>query len=716
MVKSVKRQRPDKGSLADKASKALGWSFLNNIVARFSTMGIGVALARLLGPHEFGAYAVSMVALLAVLSFNELGVSLAIVRWQDEPTDIVPTVTTISVVSSAIIYVGCFLSAPAFATAMGSPAATNVIRILAINVVIDGLVSTPAALMQRQFLQKKKMIADQLNTWVGAATSIGLAILHFGAMSLAIGRLAGCFVAAIIFIAFSPIPLRFGFNREKAGALFRFGMPLAGASIIVFAVQNMDQLIVGKLLGATALGYYALAFNVAGWPLTIFSMPVRSVAPALFSRLQNDRAAMRTGFLTGLGILESVTLPACLLISGAAIPVVRFVYGARWEGAASALVWLGVLAAIRILFEFIYDFFVVLAQSRVVFTVQLVWLIVLVPALVIGTKAHGIAGAAMAEVLVALCVVLPWYLVELGKSSIGSLAVMARLVLPIAAGAVVYVLTRAISTAVPQAFIACVAGGFVTLAVVALLVYRMRHDVTGLRATLRGPEPSPDSGRERVPGFGPEPWTAGSRPAGRGRQPWETAPMPVASHANEAAWRDQEAWQARPQQPRPIPNYGQGRPRPGQFRPATAEALAEGPRIRYGGQRSPQGGQYPPGSGPYPPGGGPYLPGGGPYPPGGPYPQGGQYPPGGGPYQRGRGPNPPAGQPGRGRRFAAAILPETIPMPALTDLTGPLQMYRDPGAWTPIFNQTINSMHWDPGRGSRRGQPDPDQPRGRHQP
>ena len=213
----MKFLRTDKGTLAGRASNALGWSFLNNMVARFSTLGIGVALARILGPRQFGEFAVALVALLALLSFNELGVSLAIVRWEGEPSEIAPTVTTISVASSVIIYIGCFFGAPSFAAAMGAPAAANVIRVLAINVIFDGLVSTPVALMQRYFRQDKKMIADQANNWIGTGTSIGLALLHFGAMSLAIGRLTGAAVAAVLFIVFSPEPLRFGFDRSRHG-------------------------------------------------------------------------------------------------------------------------------------------------------------------------------------------------------------------------------------------------------------------------------------------------------------------------------------------------------------------------------------------------------------------------------------------------------------------------------------------------------------------
>ena len=79
------------------AGRALAWSLTNTMVGRVGTVAIGVVLARILGPDEFGTYAVAFVALIALLSFNELGVSLAIVRWPGHPATIAPTVTTISV-------------------------------------------------------------------------------------------------------------------------------------------------------------------------------------------------------------------------------------------------------------------------------------------------------------------------------------------------------------------------------------------------------------------------------------------------------------------------------------------------------------------------------------------------------------------------------------------------------------------------------------------
>jgi PST family polysaccharide transporter len=478
---------PAADTLAGRASRALGWTFVSNAIGRLGTLGIGILLARLLGPHAFGTYAVAWVFLLAVLSFNDVSLSLAIVRWPGDPKQIAPTVTTMSLITSLIVYAGCFAGAPGYARAMGAPAAASVIRVLALNVLLDGLVATPNALLQRHFRQDRKMIADQVNNWLGAGVSVVFAVTGFGAMSLALGRITGAVAAAVLYVAFSPQRLRAGFDRSIARALLKYSVPLAGSAVVVFAVSNLDQLVIGRMLGATALGYYVLAFNLAAWPVNIFSQPVRSVAPAAFARLQHDHAAMRTGFLSAAAILGIVALPVCLVISGSAVPMIGFAYGARWLPAAQALAWLGLLAALRIFFELTYDFFVVLARARAVFTVQLGWFLALIPALIAGARLGGIDGVAIGEVAVAAGVILPWYLSELARVGISPAALGARLWLPLAGAVLTGVGALGLARAAPDDLTALIVSGIAGLAVMGLLGYRMRAVIAVLRPATAPP-------------------------------------------------------------------------------------------------------------------------------------------------------------------------------------------------------------------------------------
>ncbi len=468
--------------MTGRASRALGWSFGSTLLNKVSMLGIGVMLARLLGPHAFGTYAVAYVALVALLNFNEIGMSVAIIRWQGDPAEIVPTVRTISVSVSAFMYICCFVAAPAYASAMGAPAASTIVRILALAVLSDGFTGTPAALLQRNFRQGKRTIADMVNVWLGTAVTVALAWSGYGAMSLAIGRLVGCVAGAILLVAFVPDSLRFGFDPTKARALLRFGLPLGGAGVLTFAVGNADQVIVGHVLGPVALGIYVLALNLAAWPLGMFSKPARTVGPAVLSRLQHDGDAMRTTFLSAAGLLCAVALPMCLLIGGAATPLIRFVYGVRWLPASQPLLWLALAGGVQVFFLLAYDFFVVLARSRFLLIIQLAWLLALVPALAVGAHMDGIFGASLGEFAVAALCVLPWYLVELSKAGIRLRALCGHLWLPLAGAAAAGLIAVAAARAIPNAFTALAVSGLAAAAIVGLLVYRMRSLLTLLRS------------------------------------------------------------------------------------------------------------------------------------------------------------------------------------------------------------------------------------------
>lgn len=478
----MRRTPAGQSTLTGKASRALGWSFGSTLLSRLGLFGISVVLARLLGPHAFGTYAVAYVALTALLTFNELGVSLAIVRWEGDPREIIPTVTTISMLGSAVIYTCCFFSAPAYTSAMGTPAATSVVRLLALLILVDGFTNTPVGLLQRDFRQGQRTIADQLNVWLGTGVTIVLALSGYGAMSLAIGRLVGCLAGAILLVAFVPESLRLGFDPTKARALLRFGLPLAGAELIAFAVASVDQIVVGRVLGAVSLGFYVLALNLSNWPITIFSLPIGTVAPAVFSRLQRNRTAMCTTFVSTAGLLCAVAVPVCLLISGSARPLITFVYGSRWLPAARPLLWLALLSAVQIFFLLAYDYLVVLARSRFLLIVQLMWLLALVPALVAGVHADGICGAGLAETAVAAAGVLPWYLRELRKVGIGLRALCKYLWLPVAGAAVAGCVALGTAMVAPDDFVALAASAAATLAVTGMLVYRMRTVLASLRS------------------------------------------------------------------------------------------------------------------------------------------------------------------------------------------------------------------------------------------
>ncbi len=473
------------GGLARTAAGAFGWSFLNTAMSRFGTLLVGVLLARILGPGEFGTFAVAMVALLAVLSFNELGVSLAVVRWERDPRTVLGSVNAISTAGSLLLFAAMFVTAEPVARALGAPDAAGIIRLMSVSVVFSGMVAGPAALLQRQFRQRRRFVIDQCVTWSGTALSLGLALGGAGAWSLAWGRVAATLVGVVLFVH-ATRPYRWQLDRTLVGPLLRFGLPLAGASIVVFAVAYVEQVAVGALLGATSLGYFVLAFNLASWPLNMFSQPLRSVAPAVFSRLQGDPRRLADSFTLLLRVVAVVTLPVCLVGAAAADDVVRFVYGDEWGPASDVFAVLVLATSVRIFLELSYDLLVVLRATGRLLTVQLVWLAALAPAVWLAARREGLVGVALAELAVVLVVVLPCYLGLLRRHGIPLAPLGGAVVLPTFVAAAAAGVTVLVAAELSSPFVTSLAAGVLCLAAIGgvlLLRPDLLRQAKGLRAT-----------------------------------------------------------------------------------------------------------------------------------------------------------------------------------------------------------------------------------------
>lgn len=428
---------PEAPSLGRKVGSAARWSLVNTVVMRLGNFVTGIILARFfLGPEAWGVYGIAQTVLLVLLSANELGVSLALVRWEGDPRRFAPTVLTLSAASSCLLYAVLFAAAPAVARVLGSPEASGVLRVMCVCVVLDGLAQVPAGFLTREFAQGRRMAIDGLNFVLSTAVTLLLAVQGWGAMSFAWGSVAGNVAALVGCCLAAPGTLRFGWDREQARALLRFGLPLAGASMLALGVVNVDTMVVGSALDQLALGFYVLAFNISGWPVRIISEAARRVSFAGFSRLADTPGALAGGFGRALGVVMTGTVPLCVLLAALAAPVVGLVYGERWLPAAAALPWLMGLGLVRIGCELAYDCLVAIGRRRSLIGVQALWLVVLVPALVIGAGAGGIVGVAQGHVLVAGVVVVPVFLVALHRGGVGLRTVARACAWPFLGGAV----------------------------------------------------------------------------------------------------------------------------------------------------------------------------------------------------------------------------------------------------------------------------------------
>lgn len=399
-------------SLTRRVESGFARIFLDAAAARSGTLVIGLVLAAVMGPQEFGSFGVVVLALLAAQSISQLGVGHALNGWRPATAEVVPEAATVSLASSAVVYVAFYLAAPRLAASMGTPAASHVIRLVTVTVLINGLCTVPRAMLQRRAPWLHAM-AQQMDNWIGVAVTIGLALAGHGLMGFAVGRIAGSVASAALCIALSPAGMRLGVRPAAARGLLRVALPFAASGLLAFAISNVDQIIVGRMLHARDLGYYLLALCLATWPVTVLSKPVRDAAPTAFTRFRSGPQLAGSAFVSSANLLAAVTLPVCVVLCTAAAPLVRLVYGPAWAPAAHVLPWLAVLATLRIFYALANDYFSAITSSRRSLAFHLVWLCALAPALAAGALEFGIVGVAVVQVAISVLILVPWYLFRL---------------------------------------------------------------------------------------------------------------------------------------------------------------------------------------------------------------------------------------------------------------------------------------------------------------
>lgn len=410
------------------------WSFANTVFVRLVGLVGGVVLARLVAPDQFGLFATALIVFTILISVSEMGVTVALIRETGSVSKIGPTVTTLALTSSAALTLACVGLAPYFAAWMKAPQATILIQVMALGLLLAGASAVPNAVTQRTFRQDKKALAEGLASIVSIGLGIALAVLHMGAWALVWSRLAGLATTTLILMIVVKERFAPGFDRSEARRLIKFGVPLAGASLLVFVVMNVDFVIVGRILGTESLGFYSLAFNIASWPVAALSAPARSVSVAWLSNLRDNGHDPGYGFAKLLGPLMLITIPACVLLSLVAEPFISFAYGAKWLPAALPLLVLAPLGILRVALEVCYDTLVSSGDTRRILLVHVSWLVLLVPALVLGAHLGGLVGVAVAQIVVVLFATAPLYLRGLQRLGVSVRLVMRVMVRPILGG------------------------------------------------------------------------------------------------------------------------------------------------------------------------------------------------------------------------------------------------------------------------------------------
>ena len=448
---------------------ALGWSTISTLILRVGTFAVGIVLARILTPEQFGVFAVALTVQAVLITLADLGLSADLIRTS-HPERIAPTVATFGLVAGAVMTAGMALSGHAVADLLGSPQAGNVIVVLSFTLLLGGAGLVPYAMLQRRFQQKRLFLISVIDFVFGTTLTLLLLWNGWGVLALAVGRVAAQAVTLVLQFVLSGERPRYGLDRSVVRPVLAYGLPIAAANLLSWALLNIDNVVIARISGPVALGFYFLAFNISSWPMTALGQIVRSVALPTFSRTvarRNDASLATATALTG-----AVAVPAGAFLALLSGPLIIVVYGDKWAAAAPVLAALGLFGALRAIFDVIVSYLLARGASRAVLRIQVLWFVLLVPATVAATLWWGITGAAWAHLAVSAVIVLPAYLLAANRVGADVRLMLARGWQPIVAMIPAALVVLAVTVLLPSDLWTLLLGGLAGGIVYAGLIFR----------------------------------------------------------------------------------------------------------------------------------------------------------------------------------------------------------------------------------------------------
>lgn len=338
-------QSSHQGAAPAPASHALWRGFArgvrDNMAAELATqtvrVGAMVILARALEPRNFGVFRVLLVISMLVSLCNDAGICDALIQRAELRPEHAATAWWLSLGLSAACAGAMYAGAPLVARWMAMPELVLGMRLLCLPQMLEGSLITANARLQRELRFGVLALAEVLAEVAFLATALTMLVWGHTAACLPAALAMRMVVhAATVWSLAGPPTIA----RPQTAAVRDFGgfaATVLGGRVVFLFSNNADYLIVGRLLGSTALGFYSIAWDLLRFiPDRLYKIAGRVALPA-FCKLQHDDEGLGRAYLQFFGYIARVVLPLMGCVVVAAPELVGAIYGAKWLPAALPL-------------------------------------------------------------------------------------------------------------------------------------------------------------------------------------------------------------------------------------------------------------------------------------------------------------------------------------------------------------------------------------------
>ncbi len=336
MVKEkLKNLISTEGSLQQKTIKSGFWSFASRISTRGLSILKIIIVARLLAPKDFGLLGIALLTLAIFKVFSKTGFKQSIIQKKEKVKDHLNTAWTVLALRGFALYGIVFVSAPYVATFFGEPRAELIIRVIGLTLVFKGLKNIGVIFFQKELEFQKKFALDLSSVVPAFILTVVLAFAWRNVWALVFGNILGAaslLIASFLIHGHRPKP---EFKKEKATEMFGFGKWILGSSIVIFIATQGDDIFLGKVLGATALGLYQISYKISNTPATEVTHIISNVTFPAYSKIQDNIKKLKEGFFKTITLTVGLSLTLGVGIILFIPEFTYFILGDKWR----SIIW-----------------------------------------------------------------------------------------------------------------------------------------------------------------------------------------------------------------------------------------------------------------------------------------------------------------------------------------------------------------------------------------
>jgi len=392
-----------------KAVFGIGWVSVVNIMTRGIRFLITLVLARLLEPTDFGLVAIGLLVINTVGMFRDLGIGPALIYQKKDVDRAANTAMILFPLVGVVLTVMTYATAPITADFFNSHESKPVIQYLSITLLLVTLGITPSVLLDKEMEFKRQFLPEVGSMVAYGLIAIFLAYGGYGVWALVYGKIISLVVWVGLIWLVAPWKPKLEFDFRIAMEMLGYGRHVLAASLIGFLISNMDNGLVGKLLGTTALGFYAMAYNISTLPSSNVIGLVNRVMFPMYSKINENKAALARVYLKSIRYTSALAVPMSLGILVLAPDIIEHLLGSKWMPAMLPLQILciaGFLGSISANTGLVFN---AVGKPHVSMKLSLAHLIVFAIALYPMTLRYGIAGTAIAVTIPSMLLTLVGY-------------------------------------------------------------------------------------------------------------------------------------------------------------------------------------------------------------------------------------------------------------------------------------------------------------------